>query len=163
MFNKYTKIIFAILIVIIIASVILISKNKKDNDAKIEQNQNIVLSDKSCGFTLVSPKENDGVYKNFTVEAIVDNTKREERGCGWTVFEGQAGFVHIYDTRGLSVGSALLTATGEWMTMGPANFEADINIDIEPADKNLMMVIEEDDPAGFGDSEVLSIPLTYKK
>lgn len=163
MFNKKTKIMFVVLIVIVVASILFINfadnKNNENQENIIE-----VLSDKSCGFTLISPKEDASVYKNFTVEAIVDNTNRAERGCGWTVFEGQAGLVHVYDTKGFSVGSALLIAKdGDWMKSGPVNFEADIVIDIEPNDKNLLLVIEEDDPAGLGDSELLQIPLKYSK
>ena len=162
MFNKSTKIVFLIFIILIIISVILFYKkdtNSKDNTNNIVQ----ILDNKSCGFTLLGPKEGETVGLEFTVKGIVDNRQIKELGCGWTVFEAQAGIVHIYDSAGFSVGSALLTATEDWMTAEPVNYEAKIKIDIIPSDEKLLMIIEEDDTSGSGENEFLNIPLIFKQ
>lgn len=163
MFNKSTKIVFLILIILVIVSIFLLNKNTNSKKENLDQNIGVVSDDASCGFTLIGPKEGETVGLEFTVKGIVDNTKIKERGCGWTVFEAQAGLVHIYDSTGFSVGSALLTTTEDWMTAEPVNYEAKIKIDIMPSDKNLLMVIEEDDTSGTGENEFLNVPLVFKQ
>ena len=162
MLNKSTKIFLVIFIVLSVIGFFLLNKKDANKENDIDEIVQI-LDDKSCGFTLISPKEGDTVGLEFMVEGIVDNTKIQERGCGWTVFEAQAGIVHIYDSTGFSVGSALLTTSQDWMTPNPVNYEAKIKIDLNPSDEKLLMVIEEDDTSGSGQNEFLEIPLIFKK
>lgn len=142
--------------------VFLFKNNKEVKSEDINETAEIVLPN-ACGIVINSPNIGDEVGNTFTVYATVDNTNRVDLGCGWTVFEGQAGLVRVYDESGFSVGSALLTTKGEWMTSGPVDFQAEIQIDIQPKNENLIMLIQEDDPADFGDASVIEIPLIYKK
>lgn len=157
MFNKRRTIIVFLFLIVIFLFIIFL----KNNNEQIENRT--YLTEGECGLVVISPKENERVENQFKVEVLVDNSKREELGCSWTVFEGQAGIVRIYDARGFSVGSGFLEASGEWMTTSPVSFYAPITIDIEPINEDLFMVITEDDPADSGDISIIEVPLRYKK
>lgn len=159
MHSKLIKILSGIVVMLVI--LLLVFKYKNSNNVTTDTNSQVSKAS-ACGIEIVSPEVGDNIDHSFVVHAIVDNTKRVELGCGWTVFEGQAGLVHIYDKRGLSVGSNLLTTTEDWMTQGPVNFYSEIHIDIDPADKNLILVIEEDDPSGIATRDTVSFPLILK-
>lgn len=159
MHSKLIKILSGIVIVLLILLVIF--KYQKD-DNKIDNTNSQVKKAYTCGIDVISPEIGSGVDRSFVVQVVVDNTNRTNLGCGWTVFEGQAGTVHVYDKRGFSVGSNLLTTTEDWMTQGPVNFYSEIKIDIEPEDENLILIIEEDDPSGLDTSDTISIPLILK-
>lgn len=157
--SRLIKFLIIILLLLIALTIVFNKQNKKTNPVVVDENTEDI---EACGFKLLTPGIGEIVSNTFKVEAIVDNSKRDELGCGWTVFEGQAGLVHVYDKRGFSVGSALLKTTSDWMTSGPVVFTATINIDVELEDEFLVMLIEEDDPAGFGDSDIIEVSLVYK-
>lgn len=105
--------------------------------------------------TNITPQSGTKITSPFTVSVTVDNTK----SCKWTVFEAQAGTLTLKDADGQTLGTGLLTTTGEWMTEQPVTYRGMIEFS-EPATDDVTLVITEEDPSGEG-GQTVSIPLTY--
>lgn len=79
-------------------------------------------------------------------------------GGNWSGFEGQVGRAELIGSEGEKLGSAVLTATSDWMKL-PTSFETNLNFELSK-DKNVSLVFYNENPSGLPNkSEVMSLPL----
>lgn len=107
------------LIVIILAAVIIallavwaFLPGKNNNQQTNGNQQN------AQGIQIDSLKEGDTISSPIKIKGTVN-------GSGWTGFEGQVGTVKILDSKGESLGMAILNATTDWMKP-QVSFEANL-------------------------------------
>lgn len=112
------------------------------------------------GFVVQSPSLDLGTSFPIFVEGVVDN--REAGSCRWTVFEGQAGRVEVFDVEDNLVSDGVLKTIEDWMTDEPRNYKAILNLGKAPVSKDLRIVITEEDPSGEGLGEKIEFPAVLR-
>jgi len=84
--------------------------------------------------------------------------KGKVTGGNWSGFEGQVGVVELIGSEGEKLGSAILTATSDWMKL-PTSFETNLIFE-SSEDNNVSLVFHNENPSGLPDkNEVMSLPL----
>ncbi len=161
--------------IIILTAVFLMMKNRNTLDENIPVAENktettsivpIVEEKVGCGIVVKSPTIGEKFDVIKKVSVVVDNSKRVELGCGWTVFEGQAGTFKIVDSQGNEVSSGILKVQEgiEWMTSLPVMYEAEAPISKDEKDiaKGIgKLIITEDDPSGEKILQTIEIPVEF--
>jgi len=100
------------------------------------------------GLVVLSPQENEEVTSPLKIRGYVN-------GGGWAAFEGQAGWVELKAEQGgvaQVLGTALLTATGEWMTQ-IVNFETTLSFNPKLAIGDLTLQFHNENPSGSPENE----------
>ncbi len=108
------------------------------------------------GFVVQSPSLDLGTGFPIHVEGVVDN--RDVGSCRWTVFEGQAGKVEVFDKENNLISEGVLKTVEDWMTDEPRNYKAVLNLQKAPVSKDLRIIITEEDPSGEGLGERIEFP-----
>jgi hypothetical protein len=81
---------------------------------------------------------------------------------GWTGFEGQAGVVKLLDSNGTELGSAVLTASTDWM-QPLVNFDTYLNFQSDK-DQPGTLVFENENPSGLAQNDrQFSLPVNILK
>jgi hypothetical protein len=155
------KIFLCILLVLIIGIVVYIKNYKPLNiSPDIVQTTKVPVS--KCGLTVLSPLPQDAIDFSsdfsFVVKGVVDNTKRKELGCSWSVFEAQAASMKVVNTDNEVVGNGLLMAKDtDWMTDQPVQYEGVVKV--TGTHKGFKLIVTEENPSGEGNVDTIEIPL----
>lgn len=118
-----------------------------------------------CGMTINSPAENATVAFPLQISGTVDNTTMSTLGCSWIMFEGQAGTAHLYyfsNNAWHPIGQDTIVPVLNWMTVGPTNFTMTMpftNTLNLPSGTPMKIIFTEEDPAGNGNPDTLTLPL----
>ena len=159
--------------IIFLTAIFLIMKNKTTTEniviVPVQEKPISAVVDKTknnCGITVTSPILGDKFNDIKKVSVIVDNTKRVELGCGWTVFEAQAGTFKFLDSNNEEIANGILMAQNgvDWMTSEPVMYEGEVKIiDIKKSIKEGIgkLVITEDDPSGEKVPQTVEIPVDF--
>lgn len=161
--------------IIILTAVFLIMKNRNVLDENITVTENKIETTSTppvaeervgCGIVVKSPTIGEKFDVIKKVSVVVDNSKRIELGCGWTVFEGQAGTFKIIDSQDNEVANGILKVQEgiEWMTSLPVMYEAEVLISKDEKDiaKGIgKLTITEDDPSGEKILQTIEIPVEF--
>lgn len=150
------------LILLAFVAYVLVKVDSRREAAIVDPNEDNDLAQvemSHCGLTVSSPLSNTLVSFPLSVSAIVDNTDMTNLGCGWTVFEAQAGTIKVLDINNQVVGSGILTTTQDWMTTSPVAYTSTVTLTGVPASNNLTLVFTEDDPSDMGNVDTLSVPV----
>ncbi len=159
--------------IILLTAIFLIMKNRVITEdiviVPVQEKPISTVVDKTksnCGITVTSPMISDKFNDIKKVSVIVDNTKRVELGCGWTVFEAQAGTFKFFDSNNEEIANGILMAENgaDWMTSLPVIYEGEIKIiDIKKSIKEGIgkLVITEDDPSGEKIPQTVEIPVKF--
>jgi hypothetical protein len=113
-----------------------------------------------CGLTVTTPLSGVAITSPISITAVVDNTMMQQLGCGWTVFEAQAGSYELKDANGAVLGSGVLTTTQDWMTSGPVTYTGQVASNVSlTSGMPLSLVFTEEDVADMGNPDTLTVPL----
>ncbi len=125
------------------------------NEIKVKAGFKIAqTAEEHCAIHFINPKNGETVTTPISVEVVVDNS---QENCSWTVFEGQAGVVEIYNESNQVMYKAPLIAQGEWMTADPVTYKSEIEYSGYTGPMKLM--ITADNPSGEGAPDRTSIML----
>ncbi len=126
-----------------------------------------VVDSTNCGLIVESVKQGDAVSFPLTITGTIDNTKAQELGCSWIMFEGQAGIAELLveekDGYSLPVVSKPIMVK-DWMST-KTTFSVTLdynNPDQLPSGYNLLLSFTEDDPSGEGIPNKVTIPVVLK-
>lgn len=146
-----------LIIAVVLLGAFYIRNNKKAEAPVVDDKKEVAMS--SCGLTVSSPLSNTTVAFPLSISAVVDNTNSASLGCGWTVFEAQAGVVKVmYGTT--QVGMGILSTTSNWMTSSPVPYTGAVTLSSAVVSGTpLTLVIEEENPSGEGTPDTLVIPV----
>jgi len=173
--THFITLLLVIFFIIILTAIFLMMKNKNtldesiivpENKTEITNTPLEALEKVGCGIIVKSPtvgEKFDGIKK---VSVVVDNSKRVELGCGWTVFEGQAGTFKIIDSQGGEVSNGILKVEEgvEWITSSPVTYEGEVLLskDEKGIAKGIgTLIITEDDPSGEKIPQTIEIPIEF--
>ncbi len=117
--------------------------------------------DSGCGLVVLSPKPNSIVSGEIDISAVVDNRKKDERGCSWGVFEAQAGTVIVRDMQDEVIVAGVLTTNSEWMTTDPVTYTSHLTIPSEIKGPVTLSFVE-DNSADVPTPDSYSFKLTIK-
>lgn len=115
-----------------------------------------------CGLTVYEPVSGSGVGPHFVISSVVDNNERDSIGCGWVVFEAQAGVVYVKDGQGRDIAKPTpLTTVMDWMTDDPVIYSANIEI-LNDYKGKALVIINEESPSDEDLPKTLTFPLIIK-
>ncbi len=122
----------------------------------------------NCGLLVEKPMANATVSFPLTVTGRVDNTDREQAGCFWIMFEGQAGVATLhYETKdgwSLPVATTPITVDN-WMSTSTA-FAFTVDFDNSmlqlPSGYNFKIILTEENPSGEGTPDVVEVPVVLE-
>lgn len=112
---------------------------KKQIGLETPQDQDI-----SCALKALTPELNSHVKAPVVVSVLVDNTNTE--CASWTVFEGQAGTVELYDNSENLLSKGVLTTMSDWTTGFPTTYTARLSDFLYTG--KVKLLITEEDPSG---------------
>lgn len=161
--------------IIILTAVFLIMKNRNVLDENITVTENkiettntlpVIEEKVGCGIVVKSPTVGEKFDVIKKVSVLIDNSKRVELGCGWTVFEGQAGTFKIIDSQGSEVSNGILKVEEgvEWMTSLPVTYEGEVLTSKDEKDiakGTGKLIITEDDPSGEKIPQTIEILIEF--
>jgi len=107
------------------------------------------------GIQIIEPQAGSKVSSPVKVKVVVDNTKSK---CRWTVFEGQAGVIQMQGKNSDLLGNSILSTTDNWMQDGPVTYTGSLTF-TTPADKDIALIIDEENPSGKPNAKQIKIPL----
>jgi hypothetical protein len=101
-----------------------------------------------------------GASVSLPLNVKVNVNNGAQPNCRWTVFEGQAASMRLFDGAGAVVGTGRLTTTNpDWMTDKAVDYTGQIPA-VALVTGEATLVITEENPRGDGDPQEVSIPLT---
>jgi hypothetical protein len=122
----------------------------------------------NCGLTIDSPAVGADVSFPLTITGRINNSRADELGCAWTMFEGQAGLAELsYETKdgwSLPVDSKPIMVA-DWMTTETTfsvTLTYDNSVEQFPAGYNFKVVFSEEDPSGEGRGSRIELPVVLK-
>jgi hypothetical protein len=122
-----------------------------------------------CGFSVSSPQANSSVTFPLTIKGVVDNSKAQQLGCSWSMFEGAAGGAQLYynyqnqgwktlnTPRAITVSSWMTTTTPFEFTMPFDNSSIGL-----PSGTPLKIIFSEDNASGLPPVDSYELPLILK-
>jgi hypothetical protein len=112
---------------------------KKQIGVVVPQEQDI-----ACALHSLTPELNSHTKNPVAISVLVDNTNKD---CAkWTVFEGQAGVVELYDDHDVLLEQGVLTTNSDWTTGFPATYTASLGNFLYTG--KVKLIIKEEDPSG---------------
>lgn len=139
-----------------------ITKNVPEQKPPVAEVPTTPVGKKCYGQSLKveAPVEATKVAFPLTIKAVVDN---RENHCNWTMFEWQAGTVTLKTAGNVTLGTAVLTTTDDWMQAGPVNFTATLTVATPPSSPQaLTLVFDAENPSGEpGNAQQKIVPVIY--
>ncbi len=122
-----------------------------------------------CGLTITAPENGAQAVFPLTITGKVNNVMAKTTGCGWTIFEGQAGTAQLYlsyinDTWiPVEGSSAVVKVVGDVGTT--TSVKTVINFDNKkyglPAKSKMRIVFYEEDAKGDGSGDRVNLDLMF--
>lgn len=126
------------------------------------------MSAGKCGFSATAPISGAVVGFPLTVTGFVDNSNRQNLGCSWQMFEGQAGIAQLYynyGNRGWNqVGAPVPVRVSDW-TAVKTSFSVTLNFSNDgiglPIGTPMKIVFTEENASGLPGADTFELPVVF--